>query len=468
MLRELAAPIGAVLVAIGVFLADWFLLPGTSVPAVFYAIPIAIVGFLAAPRLVAATSAFVVALEIASGLNDRILAWRLAADVGSLALIGILGVALAARMRQSMTLTREVDAERARLTAILAQMPSGLVVGEAPSGRIVLRNERVESIWRRPFEVPRAAEEYQNYYRLFHSDGRLYETEEYPLTRSLRGGETVVDEEATFERGDATRGTLRINSAPVYGPDRRIEAAVAIFEDITERKEAEQFREQYIHTVSHDLRAPLTIAMGQAQLLLRALQESHAESRELRSAEAIVTAGQRMKLMIQDLVDSARMESGQLRLEVHPTDLRDFVIDLLDRAAPLIDTRRVKVDVADDLPPALADASRLERILVNLLSNALKYSDPKTDVRVTARRVDGRDEVSVIDQGAGISDKDLPHIFDRFYRAEGGGTEGLGLGLYITKMLVEAHGGSIWAESRKGKGSSFSFSLPVAAGSRQS
>jgi two-component system phosphate regulon sensor histidine kinase PhoR len=110
-----------------------------------------------------------------------------------------------------------------------------------------------------------------------------------------------------------------------------------------------------------------------------------------------------------------------------------------------------------------ADPNRLERILGNLLSNALKYSDPGTEVLVSARNTDGEVTISVVDQGRGIAPEDLPRIFGRFYRSiTARKAEGLGLGLHITRLLVEAHGGRIWAESELGKGSSFSFTLPMA------
>jgi two-component system phosphate regulon sensor histidine kinase PhoR len=111
----------------------------------------------------------------------------------------------------------------------------------------------------------------------------------------------------------------------------------------------------------------------------------------------------------------------------------------------------------------MADPSRLERILTNLISNALKYSPPEAEVVVRAERVDSCLQVSVVDRGIGIAPEDLPHLFERFYRTRGSRkAEGLGLGLYITRMLVEAHGGRIWAESELGKGSTFSFTLPLA------
>ena len=240
--------------------------------------------------------------------------------------------------------------------------------------------------------------------------------------------------------------------------------------DITQRKMAEQFREQYVHTISHDLRAPLTIIRGHACLLQRNLEKIGVKGSELLSAEVILESilkgVQRMDAMIQDLADSARLEAGQLQLETRPVELSPFISELLQRIQGITDETRIDVEMQEKLPPVNADPDRLERILMNLLTNALKYSPPETRVMVRAGRIDAEMvTVSIVDRGAGIAAEDLPFIFERFYQPQRGRMAGgLGLGLYITKMLVEAHGGRVWVESELGKGSAFHFTLPVYPG----
>lgn len=155
--------------------------------------------------------------------------------------------AMAARLQDSFVLledrvaerTAQLESERARLEAVLRQMPSGVIIAEAPSGRLVLGNERVERIWRHPFRPAANIEEYLQY-RAFHPDGRPYQVEERPLARSIRTGEVVKGEEIDFLRGDGTSGTMQVSSAPIRDHDGRIVAAVAVFDDITERKQVEQ------------------------------------------------------------------------------------------------------------------------------------------------------------------------------------------------------------------------------------
>jgi signal transduction histidine kinase len=219
------------------------------------------------------------------------------------------------------------------------------------------------------------------------------------------------------------------------------------------RQTTEQ-REDLLRAVSHDLRNPLQIVMLQAQRLLRI-----AEDPVRRPSTAIITAARRMDRMLRDLSDSARAESGNLELVRAPVDLRPFVAELLDSSDGVLDVGRVENAVPERLPVVLADPDRLDRILTNLVGNALKYSPGRVIVQAEGEGAEVR--VSVADKGPGIGPDDLPRVFDRYYRGQRHEGEGLGLGLYIVRKLVEAHGGKIWAQSRPGAGSTFTFTLPA-------
>jgi len=222
--------------------------------------------------------------------------------------------------------------------------------------------------------------------------------------------------------------------------------------------------DDFVRIIAHDLRNPLTGIYGQAQLLKRMLEKDGAGDHLRQSAEAIATSAKRMETMIRDLVDSARLEAGQVQLSAVPLDLCSYVFDLRRRLMGATGAKRIRVKAPLCLPMVLADPDRLERVLGNLLGNALKYSPPDGEVTVTLAEQDGSVEVSVSDRGPGIAPEELPHLFERYYRARAGRqcSEGLGLGLYIAKSLVEAHGGHIWVESELGKGTTFFFTLPLA------
>ncbi|HVI93009.1 MAG TPA: MASE3 domain-containing protein [Anaeromyxobacter sp.] len=250
--------------------------------------------------------------------------------------------------------------------------------------------------------------------------------------------------------------------AAVVRPYRELEALRAHVEDelevtIARLRRATEQREDLLRAVSHDLRNPLQIVMLQAQRLGRGRLDADMGPRV---AATILTAGRRMERMLRDLADAARIEGGKLELSLAPLDLRGFVSDLLTVVEGVFDPARVENAVASALPAVRADPDRLERVLVNLIGNALKYSDGR--VTVSAVPEGGAVRVAVEDRGPGIAPEDLANVFERFYRGQRHEGEGLGLGLFIVRKLVEAHGGRVDVESALGRGSTFSFTLPIA------
>lgn len=292
-------------------------------------------------------------------------------------------------------------------------------------------------------------------------EGKPVGLEASPVLRALRGEHAS----GTFsiKRQDGCRVWISLSAAPLCGLDGAIQGVVAAAADLSQIQALEAQREDLLRAVSHDLRNPLQIMVLQAERLARLLG-GPAYERERASAERIVRASQQMGVMIRDLVEAARFESGHIVLAREPVALAPFLARLLQQAAGALDTARVAVEVEPGLPAADADPARLERVVTNLVGNALKYSPQDTPVRVTASVCDDALVVSVADRGPGIDPGDLPRLFDRFYRGRGThGSDGLGLGLYIVRMIVDAHGGRVWAESTIGEGATFSFTLPLAS-----
>jgi signal transduction histidine kinase len=232
-------------------------------------------------------------------------------------------------------------------------------------------------------------------------------------------------------------------------------AYVAAARDISERRALERLQREFIAMVSHELMNPVT-GIGLNAELLR-LTETYSE----RAVEGITASARRLERLIGDLLDVSRLSSGRLLLRPSQVDL----VEVARRCTALTQTAgqagRVRVETDQDSIFGWWDPVRLEQILDNLLSNALKYDPTGGEVLVRIENL-GEVRVSVHDRGPGIRAEALPHLFDRFYRAEA--TErratGLGLGLHITKGLVEAHGGRITVESDPGQGSTFRFTLP--------
>lgn len=220
-------------------------------------------------------------------------------------------------------------------------------------------------------------------------------------------------------------------------------------------------QEDLLGIVSHDLKSPLTAISGQAQIL-RAQESSH--PRVVARAEAILRTTTRMASMIDDLVDGARQESGHLTLRVERVPVRSHVEDMLARMSGVLEVGRVDVALPDEPELAVrADAARLERILANLLSNALKYSPADSTVTLEGEVRGDRVILSVRDRGPGVAPQDLTRVFQRYFRAPSTRhVDGIGLGLHSTRLLVEAHGGTIRVENAPAGGAIFRVELPAA------
>jgi signal transduction histidine kinase len=228
-------------------------------------------------------------------------------------------------------------------------------------------------------------------------------------------------------------------------------------------QEANRLKTEFVSMVSHELRTPLTSIQGHADLLLEdeLIGEAHRES-----LTAVKKNSDRMLGLINDLLDLSCMEAGRLDLHRTSLDVARLIAEVAGSLRPLIETKRqrLRLDLGEALPAVWADADRVTQILTNLISNAHKYTLAEGSITVGARRDNGFVRVDVSDTGIGLSPEDQAQLFTKFFRAHnpslqaGGGT---GLGLVITRLLVELHGGRITVSSAPGQGSTFSFSLPA-------
>jgi signal transduction histidine kinase len=279
--------------------------------------------------------------------------------------------------------------------------------------------------------------------------------EESPPARALRG-EIVRGAHLRVE-GPGGTAWLLASAAPIRAPDGTVWGAVLTLSDVSDLHHLETARDDLVRMVSHDLRTPLNAILAQAHLLkIEAAEPARVRER----ARSIGRNCDRMRAMIQDLLEATLLEAGQLRMTPAELDLGALARDVVERHRGGIPVERVRVEAAGRVA-AYGDAERLERILVNLLSNALKYSSPEGEVTVRVERLEGAAVLTVADRGVGIAPEDLPHVFERFFRARAARQpEGLGLGLYITRLLVYAHGGRVEVQSQLGCGSTFRVVLP--------
>jgi signal transduction histidine kinase len=243
------------------------------------------------------------------------------------------------------------------------------------------------------------------------------------------------------------------------------EMANSLERDARERDRVEQMKDDFVLTVSHELRTPVTVVKGFAEMLTA--QRKGLSSRQYEAVEVIAESASQLQKMINDLLDLARSDAGKLRIEPKPTSVDSLAQRVARQMRPHFEERdqRFTISVEKDLPEVEADADRIGQVLANLLTNANKYAPEGSEVQLAATRVGDEVEFAVSDNGPGLGDEELDHVFDRFWRAESGETQsvgGSGLGLAIAKSLVELHGGAITANSTPGEGATFRFVLPIA------
>lgn len=375
-----------------------------------------------------------------------------------LGLLGVgIGIYAAWLARTIARLYSLAEDERARLEAVIAYSPAGILLFDQESGQITanasakvllglpagawLDRRRLDELIRTP-------------------EGACLDAEELPWVRALLGA-TLYNQEVLIVRPDGTSSPVLINAAPL-SRDGRVTGAIVVLQDISALKELERQREEFISVVAHDLRSPLALIRGYADLIRKLPADSHAGEQEHRALAYIQEAVTRLDRVIGDLLDMSRIEARRLELHREPLDLAALVGEVVERDRLLLAGH--PVHVVTDACPAIVegDRGRLEQVLMNLLSNAGKYAEPGSEVIVTVQVLDGHARVSVTNRGEPIPPEHLARLFTRFYRTpQTQHLPGLGLGLYIAKALIEAHGGEIHVESRPDGLITFWFTLPL-------
>jgi PAS domain S-box-containing protein len=348
-------------------------------------------------------------------------------------------------------LYQRVALERERSYAILSNIADGIVAVDR-EGKVVLWNESAEAIT----GVPGGA-----------AVGR---TPVEVLQRELASGDegTAGERLLSIQRG-GDEVWLSLTEAVMHDPVGSVSGRIFAFRDVSSERIVEEMKSTFVSTVSHQLRAPLTSIYGFAETLLRR-DVLFGEEERRTFLEYIASEAQGLTTIVDTLLSVARLEAGDMQVELTPTDLRAVVSDAISsvQEGAIVNGHRFVLELPDEPLAASADREKLGQILRNLLDNAVKFSPDGGTVTVEAHRRAGRVEVRVVDQGEGIPEAEREHIFSKFHRADStGGHGGAGLGLFIARGLVLAMGGRIWVDSAEGGGSSFAFELPLAEATEQ-
>ena len=366
-------------------------------------------------------------------------------EVGELA--GVMND-MAVRIEQQLT---SVAAEKTRLDTILRGMGEGLLVTGA-TGVITLVNPAFrsllalgEAVEGKPLiDITRLPALHNAFKKVVATKNEYVEE----IDLHLHGEKTVLTHWVPLLEGD------------------RLQGVVAVFHDISDLKRLEKVRRDFVANVSHELRTPVTVIKGYAETLLDGALATDPE-RAGAFLDKIHNHAVRLASLVSDLLTLSELESGELTLKQAPLHLEEAVghaCALLEEKAR---AKRIIIDLGalEEAPTVLADRGKIEQVLVNLLDNAVKYTSENGSIAISAAASDGMVRIAVSDSGIGIPAKELPRIFERFYRVDAARSReqgGTGLGLSIVKHIVQLHGGTVAVESTPGKGSTFSFTLKKA------
>jgi PAS domain S-box-containing protein len=294
--------------------------------------------------------------------------------------------------------------------------------------------------------------------------------EETEVLRRIRAGETVEHFETVRQRKDGSLIDISLTVSPIRR-GAEIIGASKIARDITEHRrlrdealEANRLKDEFLATLSHELRTPLNTVVGYATMLQRGSMD---EAQRNKAVDVIYRNAQMLTDLVSEILDTSRIITGQIRLVVAACDLSTVVRDAVDNIRPSADAKELRLEIHIEPDVKIhGDAERLQQVMWNLLTNAVKFTPAKGLITVSLSTVDSTARIVVRDTGTGMTPDALPHVFQRFWQAEGKAREfgGLGLGLALSRSFVELHGGRIVARSDgPGKGSEFQVDLPIRA-----
>lgn len=357
-------------------------------------------------------------------------------------------------------LYQSVLREKQRLDAMIEQSADGAMIIDS-RWRITTFNRTMEQLtgWSREEAIGRPCAEVLGIHNLQGLNICLHDC---PLQRWPAVTNPVV--EGRIVSRDGRELFVQSRYAPQRSPQGKLLSAIANVRDITLQKQEEVLQNTFISVISHELKTPVSIIKGFAGTLSR--KDVKFSSAQIRDGLAVIEdEADRLARLIQDLLDVSRMTAGGIRLELADFPLPALAADVVRSFAPTADERfEFQLRFPDDMPPVQGDYERCRQVLANLISNAVKYSPEGGTIRIGGWPEDEYAVCYVSDQGIGIPPEEHEAIFHRFYRVDNRlrrETQGSGLGLFITRAIVEAHGGHIWVESQVGRGARFVFTLPL-------
>lgn len=351
----------------------------------------------------------------------------------------------------------QVSREKSRLDALLDSAADGIIIMSADH-KIEKCNQAFARILRKDVsEIEGAPHEEIFNWESLQQGSSLEEAElnGWPLTAKAN----------LYVEGDLKRQTgeiipIGVTYAPLLSGEGKLINIIASVRDITHFREAEEIKSVFVSVVSHELKTPVALIKGYVGTLRR--EDVSWDSEIVQdSLEVIEDEADRLTELIENLLDASRLQAGQFSLNLAEIRMEKLAQEMADRFQTQTDRHRIVVKFPDEFPVIVGDENRLEQVFYNLLSNAVKYSPDGGEITISGQIRSGQIIICVQDEGTGISQDDMPHIFDRFFRADEAtkNTQGAGLGLYLSRAIIDAHNGRIWIEPRPEAGTRVCFSL---------
>lgn len=368
------------------------------------------------------------------------------------------GVIGGLKQKIDFLIEREADG-RQRLQAIVQQLPVGVIVTDK-DGVIQMANKRADLLLGTPVEIgfkmgskALAEGEYE---------GRPMNGSESVVARALAANKTVGDVEYIVNRPDGKKVHLLANASVIQNYEGKTIAAAAIFSDVTAHREMEQRKDDFVNMASHELKTPITSMKLYVEILLEQARQLKDE-KVSKVAVSIAYQTDRLQKLVSDLLDVSRLQTGKMSFSKEIFRLDTLMVTTINELKHLADDK--KIVYTGKLPLTVyADKLRIYQVITNLITNAIKYSPDTQLINISARRSGQYALVSVQDFGIGIEPSQKTKIFERLYQVNddrGKTFPGFGMGLYISKAIIQRHRGRIWVESEVGKGSTFCFTLPL-------
>jgi PAS domain S-box-containing protein len=359
---------------------------------------------------------------------------------------------------QNAQLYTQVTREKQRLDALLDSAADGILI-LAADGKIERCNPALLRMLRLSIDSVRS-QPHEQIIRF------VRQKEGVTLEQAQSGGWPLTPTATLYVEGDLERQPgpplpVGITYAPLFSVEGSLTNVIATIRDITRFRDADELKSTFISVISHELKTPVALIKGYVSTLRR---EDASWDRKViaDSLQVIEEEADRLTDLIEDLLDATRLQAGALAINPSDVALNQLAERNAERFRTQSSIHKISVDFPPDFPVVLADEDRISQVLSNLLSNALKYSPLGGEVRIEGQVHPKQVLVCVSDQGPGIAPGDIPHVFDRFYRSVdvSRSTKGAGLGLYLARAVIEAHGGRIWVDPKPGDGARICFSLP--------